>query len=194
MRILLAPVLFAHVSMLHTCNAALEPFFSAAATQFILGQQVPFSLWLSLAPVVIGNSQFDPLILITSIFFTGLNNTYYLNCTFLSILIIGYKLIRHTLLAHPLWSHEITRCFNGIPYWAFIQLDWLHQCHDIKHLIHLQEHLFQESYGLCFFCFNLLARYDLLYYAMDSCLNYCANRFWHCRLTWIAPTCMLTSQ
>ena len=100
--ILLAPVLFAHVSMIHTCNAALEPFFSAAATQFILGQQVPFSLWLSLAPVVIGNSQFDPLILITSIFFTGLNNTYYLNCTFLSILIIGYKLIRHTLLAHPL--------------------------------------------------------------------------------------------
>lgn len=63
MWILLAPVLFAHVSMLHTCNAALEPFFSAAATQFILGQQVPFSLWLSLAPVVIGNSQFDPLIL-----------------------------------------------------------------------------------------------------------------------------------
>lgn len=49
--------------MLHTCDAALEPFFSAAATQFILGQQVPFSLWLSLAPVVIGNSQIDPLIL-----------------------------------------------------------------------------------------------------------------------------------
>jgi hypothetical protein len=37
-------------------NAALEPFFNAAATQFILGQQVPFSLWLSLAPVVLGNS------------------------------------------------------------------------------------------------------------------------------------------
>jgi solute carrier family 35 protein E1 len=37
------------------CNAALEPFFNAAASQFILGQQVPFTLWLSLAPVVIGN-------------------------------------------------------------------------------------------------------------------------------------------
>jgi solute carrier family 35, member E1 len=46
----------ATVFMLHTSNAALEPFFNAAATQFILGQQVPFSLWLSLAPVVIGNS------------------------------------------------------------------------------------------------------------------------------------------
>jgi hypothetical protein len=47
-------ILLAHVLMSHTCDAALEPFFSAAATQFILGQQVPFSLWLSLAPVVIG--------------------------------------------------------------------------------------------------------------------------------------------
>ena len=36
-------------------NPALEPFFNAAASQFILGQQVPFTLWLSLAPVVIGN-------------------------------------------------------------------------------------------------------------------------------------------
>uniref|UniRef100_A0A804MXD4 Sugar phosphate transporter domain-containing protein n=2 Tax=Zea mays TaxID=4577 RepID=A0A804MXD4_MAIZE len=43
------------VSFAHTIKA-LEPFFSAAATQFILGQQVPFSLWLSLAPVVIGVS------------------------------------------------------------------------------------------------------------------------------------------
>uniref|UniRef100_A0A452XW93 Sugar phosphate transporter domain-containing protein n=1 Tax=Aegilops tauschii subsp. strangulata TaxID=200361 RepID=A0A452XW93_AEGTS len=34
----------------------LEPFFNAAASQFILGQQVPFTLWLSLAPVVIGVS------------------------------------------------------------------------------------------------------------------------------------------
>jgi hypothetical protein len=40
---------------LKKCNAALEPFFNAAASQFILGQQVPFTLWLSLAPVVIGN-------------------------------------------------------------------------------------------------------------------------------------------
>ncbi|KAK3163182.1 hypothetical protein QOZ80_1AG0000260 [Eleusine coracana subsp. coracana] len=43
------------VSFAHTIKA-LEPFFNAAATQFILGQQVPFSLWLSLAPVVIGVS------------------------------------------------------------------------------------------------------------------------------------------
>ncbi|KAG2585905.1 triose phosphate/phosphate translocator, chloroplastic-like [Panicum virgatum] len=43
------------VSFAHTIKA-LEPFFNAAATQFVLGQQVPLSLWLSLAPVVIGVS------------------------------------------------------------------------------------------------------------------------------------------
>ncbi|KAI0511104.1 hypothetical protein KFK09_011726 [Dendrobium nobile] len=42
------------VSVLHP--QALEPFFNAAASQFILGQQIPFALWLSLAPVVIGVS------------------------------------------------------------------------------------------------------------------------------------------
>lgn len=36
---------------------ALEPFFNAAASQFVLGHQIPLSLWLSLAPVIIGNSQ-----------------------------------------------------------------------------------------------------------------------------------------
>ncbi|RVW42126.1 Triose phosphate/phosphate translocator TPT, chloroplastic [Vitis vinifera] len=50
---------------------ALEPFFNAAASQFVLGHQIPFSLWLSLAPVVIGNSlNFSPL---PSIFFGFLN-------------------------------------------------------------------------------------------------------------------------
>lgn len=34
--------------------AALEPFFNASASQFILGQSIPLSLWLSLAPVVLG--------------------------------------------------------------------------------------------------------------------------------------------
>ena len=34
--------------------SALEPFFNAAASQFVLGQQIPFALWLSLTPVVIG--------------------------------------------------------------------------------------------------------------------------------------------
>ncbi|KAJ9563859.1 hypothetical protein OSB04_009019 [Centaurea solstitialis] len=43
------------VSFTHTIKA-LEPFFSAAASQFVLGQQIPFSLWMSLAPVVIGVS------------------------------------------------------------------------------------------------------------------------------------------
>lgn len=43
------------VSFAHTVKA-LEPFFNAAASQFILGQQIPFTLWLSLAPVVIGVS------------------------------------------------------------------------------------------------------------------------------------------
>ncbi|XP_075483130.1 triose phosphate/phosphate translocator, chloroplastic isoform X1 [Primulina tabacum] len=43
------------VSFTHTIKA-LEPFFNAAASQFILGQQIPFALWLSLAPVVIGVS------------------------------------------------------------------------------------------------------------------------------------------
>jgi hypothetical protein len=33
---------------------ALEPFFNAAASQFILGQQIPVTLWLSLAPIVLG--------------------------------------------------------------------------------------------------------------------------------------------
>ncbi|MCO5608017.1 hypothetical protein L7F22_062220 [Adiantum nelumboides] len=67
---LLTPVAFCHalghvmsnvsfaavaVSFTHTVKA-LEPFFNAAASQFILGQQIPLSLWLSLAPVVLGVS------------------------------------------------------------------------------------------------------------------------------------------
>ncbi|KAK2995001.1 hypothetical protein RJ640_030048, partial [Escallonia rubra] len=43
------------VSFTHTVKA-LEPFFNAAASQFILGQQIPLTLWLSLAPVVLGVS------------------------------------------------------------------------------------------------------------------------------------------
>ncbi|TVU18574.1 hypothetical protein EJB05_34681 [Eragrostis curvula] len=43
------------VSFAHTIKA-LEPFFNAAASQFILGQPVPLPLWLSLLPVVIGVS------------------------------------------------------------------------------------------------------------------------------------------
>ncbi|KAL0408739.1 UNVERIFIED_CONTAM: Triose phosphate/phosphate translocator, chloroplastic [Sesamum radiatum] len=43
------------VSFTHTIKA-LEPFFNAAASQFVLGHQIPLSLWLSLAPVVIGVS------------------------------------------------------------------------------------------------------------------------------------------
>jgi solute carrier family 35 protein E1 len=55
--ILLAPfLLYILVLMFRNRNTALEPFFNAAATQFVLGQQVPLSLWLSLAPVVIGVS------------------------------------------------------------------------------------------------------------------------------------------
>ncbi|KAJ0039105.1 hypothetical protein Pint_23486 [Pistacia integerrima] len=68
--LLLTPVAFCHalghvmsnvsfaavaVSFTHTVKA-LEPFFSAAASQFVLGHQIPLSLWLSLAPVVIGVS------------------------------------------------------------------------------------------------------------------------------------------
>ncbi|KAG6581328.1 hypothetical protein SDJN03_21330, partial [Cucurbita argyrosperma subsp. sororia] len=67
---LLIPVAFCHalghvtsnvsfaavaVSFTHTVKA-LEPFFNAAASQFILGQSIPITLWLSLAPVVIGVS------------------------------------------------------------------------------------------------------------------------------------------
>lgn len=43
------------VSFTHTIKA-LEPFFNAAASQFVLGQQIPFTLWLSLLPVVLGVS------------------------------------------------------------------------------------------------------------------------------------------
>ncbi|XP_059658808.1 triose phosphate/phosphate translocator, chloroplastic isoform X1 [Cornus florida] len=43
------------VSFTHTIKA-LEPFFNAAASQFILGQQLPITLWLSLLPVVLGVS------------------------------------------------------------------------------------------------------------------------------------------
>ncbi|PWA83400.1 triose phosphate/phosphate translocator, chloroplastic [Artemisia annua] len=43
------------VSFTHTIKA-LEPFFSAAASQFVLGHQIPLPLWLSLAPVVLGVS------------------------------------------------------------------------------------------------------------------------------------------
>ncbi|KAM3754747.1 hypothetical protein ACB098_03G188800 [Castanea mollissima] len=68
--VILTPVAFCHalghvmsnvsfaavaVSFTHTIKA-LEPFFNAAASQFVLGQQIPLSLWLSLAPVVIGVS------------------------------------------------------------------------------------------------------------------------------------------
>ncbi|KAL5989488.1 hypothetical protein ACLOJK_010380 [Asimina triloba] len=45
------------VSFTHTIKA-LEPFFNAAASQFVLGQQLPLTLWLSLAPVVIGKPHF----------------------------------------------------------------------------------------------------------------------------------------
>ncbi|CAL9241678.1 unnamed protein product [Arabidopsis halleri] len=41
------------VSFTHTIKA-LEPFFNAAASQFIMGQSIPITLWLSLAPVVLG--------------------------------------------------------------------------------------------------------------------------------------------
>ncbi|KAJ7542109.1 hypothetical protein O6H91_10G090300 [Diphasiastrum complanatum] len=68
--LLLTPVSFCHalghvmtnvsfaavaVSFTHTIKA-LEPFFNAAASQFILGQHIPIPLWLSLAPVVLGVS------------------------------------------------------------------------------------------------------------------------------------------
>ncbi|KAH9708034.1 triose phosphate/phosphate translocator TPT [Citrus sinensis] len=68
--VILTPVAFCHalghvmsnisfaavaVSFTHTIKA-LEPFFNAAASQFVLGHQIPLSLWLSLAPVVIGVS------------------------------------------------------------------------------------------------------------------------------------------
>ncbi|CAM6015200.1 unnamed protein product [Sphagnum balticum] len=43
------------VSFTHTIKA-LEPFFNAAASQFILGQQIPVTLWLTLAPIVLGVS------------------------------------------------------------------------------------------------------------------------------------------
>ncbi|KAA3455653.1 triose phosphate/phosphate translocator, chloroplastic-like isoform X1 [Gossypium australe] len=48
------------VSFTHTIKGdddiiSLEPFFNAAASQFILGQSIPLTLWLSLAPVVIGD-------------------------------------------------------------------------------------------------------------------------------------------
>eukprot|EP00250_Pteridium_aquilinum_P011138 c19859_g1_i1 orf=444-1793(-) len=67
---LLLPVAFCHalghvmtnvsfaavaVSFTHTIKA-LEPFFNAAASQFVLGQQIPLTLWLSLTPVVVGVS------------------------------------------------------------------------------------------------------------------------------------------
>lgn len=35
-------------------TTALEPFFNAAASQFILGHQIPLTLWASLAPIVLG--------------------------------------------------------------------------------------------------------------------------------------------
>nr|GEW92244.1 triose phosphate/phosphate translocator, chloroplastic [Tanacetum cinerariifolium] len=37
---------------------ALEPFFNDAASQFIVGQSIPITLWLSLAPVVLGMLSF----------------------------------------------------------------------------------------------------------------------------------------
>ncbi|XP_011027772.1 PREDICTED: triose phosphate/phosphate translocator, chloroplastic-like isoform X1 [Populus euphratica] len=43
------------VSFTHTIKA-LEPFFNAAASQFVLGQSIPITLWLSLMPVVLGVS------------------------------------------------------------------------------------------------------------------------------------------
>jgi hypothetical protein len=39
------------------CCPTLEPFFNAVASQFVLGQQIPFTLWLSLLPVVLGKKQ-----------------------------------------------------------------------------------------------------------------------------------------
>ncbi|KAF3662670.1 Triose phosphate/phosphate translocator, chloroplastic [Capsicum annuum] len=50
------PTCSAKLTFSHWCCLALEPFFSASASQFVLGHQIPVSLWLSLAPVVIGVS------------------------------------------------------------------------------------------------------------------------------------------
>ncbi|KAF9590142.1 hypothetical protein IFM89_031746 [Coptis chinensis] len=47
-------VLFGQLGCGTSKACSLEPFFNASASQFILGQQIPLSLWLSLAPVVIG--------------------------------------------------------------------------------------------------------------------------------------------
>ncbi|KAK1368700.1 hypothetical protein POM88_034792 [Heracleum sosnowskyi] len=44
------------VSFTHTIKA-LEPFFNAVVSQFILDQQISLPLWLSLAPVVISRNQ-----------------------------------------------------------------------------------------------------------------------------------------
>ncbi|CAI5508760.1 unnamed protein product [Closterium sp. Naga37s-1] len=41
---------------LHFSSSALEPFFNAAASQFVLGQNVSLPLWMSLLPVVLGVS------------------------------------------------------------------------------------------------------------------------------------------
>ncbi|GBG67579.1 hypothetical protein CBR_g708 [Chara braunii] len=43
------------VSFTHTIKA-LEPFFSATASQLFLGQSIPLPIWMSLAPVVLGVS------------------------------------------------------------------------------------------------------------------------------------------
>lgn len=136
--------------------AALEPFFNAAASQFILGQQIPLPLWLSLAPVVLGKPFILLYFLAWSLSMWCADSTQNISCKLL---------VRHVSI-YPkeyfsyanefsrtifyIWSDFVTwipifnlnllvislisitplnwyaRCINGITNWAFFQLVGIH--------------------------------------------------------------------
>lgn len=102
-------VVFMKILLIHF--SALEPFFNAAASQFILGQSIPITLWLSLAPVVIGKTLF-PLAAFWCIIWTHKTTLR------LRFLVLSYR------FGFMWWYFCLDfyqcRCVNGILDWAFI--------------------------------------------------------------------------
>jgi hypothetical protein len=108
---------------------ALEPFFNAAASQFILGQHIPPALWASLAPIVLGKMFVIKVFLILH-------------------LVRQLKLTHGFMVVTSRVFSLFPRCVHGIHDWALLQLEGLHQCHDCECWVHLQEHLLKEGHGM----------------------------------------------
>lgn len=130
-------------------SIALEPFFNAAASQFVLGHQIPLSLWLSLAPVVIGNFDYKVFCLWLYLFHCREIKYYISNLKF--HIILGSRPVSQSTVCNIKFSGVLywlsifdfsVRCITGIIDRTFLQLDWVHKCNDFQRCIYLQKYLF----------------------------------------------------